>query len=78
MIASVTNGCSQVDNDADLMFFDEIRIEDPRVPDLCNKTSELSPFTVLLNCLQRNYGLSGANIESRLGRLQDLVVLLLE
>lgn len=47
-------------------FFDEIRIEDPRVPELCNKTSELSPYSILLNCLQRNFGLNGANIESRL------------
>ncbi|KAK7068331.1 Microprocessor complex subunit dgcr8 [Halocaridina rubra] len=52
--------------DADLSFFDEIRIEDPRVPELCNKTSELSPYSILLNCLQRNFGLNGANIESKL------------
>ncbi|KAB7505716.1 Microprocessor complex subunit DGCR8 [Armadillidium nasatum] len=47
-------------------FFDEIRIEDPRVPELCNKTSELSPYSILLNCLQRNFGLSVGNIECRL------------
>ncbi|CAL4167982.1 unnamed protein product, partial [Meganyctiphanes norvegica] len=47
-------------------FFDQIRIEDPNVPELCNKTSELTPFSILLNCLQRNFGLSGASIESKL------------
>ncbi|ROT63105.1 partner of drosha-like protein [Penaeus vannamei] len=63
---------SNTKGDADLsvssifVFFDEIRIEDPRVPELCNKTSELSPYSILLNCLQRNFGLNGANIESRL------------
>ncbi|XP_066985829.1 microprocessor complex subunit DGCR8 isoform X1 [Macrobrachium rosenbergii] len=57
---------SNTKGDADLSFFDEIRIEDPRVPELCNKTSELSPYSILLNCLQRNFGLNGANIESKL------------
>ncbi|KAG7159237.1 microprocessor complex subunit DGCR8-like [Homarus americanus] len=53
---------SNTKGDADL----SIRIEDPRVPELCNKTSELSPYSILLNCLQRNFGLNGANIDSRL------------
>ncbi|CAL4102194.1 unnamed protein product, partial [Meganyctiphanes norvegica] len=53
-------------DDDDLSFFDQIRIEDPNVPELCNKTSELTPFSILLNCLQRNFGLSGASIESKL------------
>ncbi|KAK3874551.1 hypothetical protein Pcinc_020510 [Petrolisthes cinctipes] len=57
---------SNTKSDADLSYFDEIRIEDPRVPDLCNKTSELSPYSILLNCLQRNFGLNGANIDSKL------------
>ncbi|KAG0722065.1 Microprocessor complex subunit DGCR8 [Chionoecetes opilio] len=43
-----------------------MRISHPRVPELCNKTSELSPYSILLNCLQRNFGLNGANIDSRL------------
>lgn len=47
-------------------FFDEIRVEDPRIPELCNKTSEMSPYSLLLNCLQRNFGLCGANIDCRL------------
>jgi microprocessor complex subunit DGCR8 len=49
-----------------LQFFDEIRIEDPRVADLCNKTSEPSPYAILLTCLQRNYGLGDTNISTTL------------
>jgi microprocessor complex subunit DGCR8 len=41
----------------DLSFFDEIRVEDPRVADLCNRTSEPAPYQILVTCLQRNYGL---------------------
>lgn len=37
--------------------FDDIRIEDPRVTEFCNKTTEPTPHAILLTCLQRNYGL---------------------
>jgi microprocessor complex subunit DGCR8 len=37
----------------DLNFFDEIRVEDPRVSDLCARTSEPPPYLILLTCLQR-------------------------
>ena len=47
-------------------FFDEIRIEDPRVAELCNKTSEPSPYVILLTCLQKNYGLGDTNITTEL------------
>lgn len=50
----------------DLSFFEDIRIEDPRVPELCNKMSEPSPYSILLNCLQRNYGLGDTNIKTDL------------
>lgn len=36
-----------------LQFFDEIKIEDPRVAELCAKTTEPSPYAILLTCLQR-------------------------
>ena len=52
--------------DSDLSFFDNIRIEDPNVPELCNKMSELPPFTILLNCLRRNYCLDNTNVECKL------------
>ena len=43
-------------------FFDEIRIEDSRVSELCTKASELAPYAILLNCLQKNYGLAGSDV----------------
>ena len=36
------------------------------MPDLCNKMSEPSPYAILLNCLQRNYGLGDTNITTDL------------
>jgi len=50
----------------DLSFFDDIRIEDPRVSDLCNRTSEPSPYIILVTCLQRNYGLGDTHITQEL------------
>lgn len=34
-------------------FFDDIKIEDPRVYELCNKSGQPSPFQILLECLKR-------------------------
>lgn len=47
----------------DLSVFDEIRIEDPRVPEFCQKTTEPSPHSILLTCLQRNYGLGSIQVK---------------
>lgn len=47
----------------DLSVFDEIRIEDPRVPEFCQKTTEPSPHSILLTCLQRNYGLGNIQVK---------------
>lgn len=41
----------------DLSFFDEIKIEDPRVYELCNKAGQPTPYQILLECLRRNYGM---------------------
>ena len=57
-------------SDLDLSFFNEIRIEDPRVAELCSKTSEPSPYAILLTCLQRNYGLGDKNIKYELRTLK--------
>lgn len=43
--------------------FDEIRIEDPRVAEFCAKTTEPLPHSVLMTCLQRNYGLGDMTID---------------
>eukprot|EP00106_Octopus_bimaculoides_P012648 XP_014780090.1 PREDICTED: microprocessor complex subunit DGCR8-like [Octopus bimaculoides] len=37
----------------DLSFFDEIKIEDPRVYELCNKAGQPTPYQILLECLRR-------------------------
>ncbi|CAG9861561.1 unnamed protein product [Phyllotreta striolata] len=50
------------DKDQDLSFFDEIRVEDPRVAEFCAKTTEPSPYDILLTCLQRNFGLDDLHI----------------
>lgn len=47
----------------DLSVFDEIRIEDPRVTEFCNKTTEPTPHAILTTCLQRNYGLGDIKID---------------
>ena len=46
----------------DVSVFDEIRIEDPRVAEFCQKTTEPSPHAILLTCLQRNYGLGDVKV----------------
>lgn len=51
---------------SDLEFFDDIRVDDPRVSDLCNKASEPSPYGILTTCLQRNYALGDTNIHMEL------------
>nr|CAG4641387.1 EOG090X0LFN [Eulimnadia texana] len=51
-------------------FFDDIRIEDPRVAELCAKTSEPSPYAILLTCLQRNFGLGDKNVKYELKTLK--------
>ncbi|XP_039300316.1 microprocessor complex subunit DGCR8 [Nilaparvata lugens] len=47
--------------DAHLSIFDLIRIEDPRVIEFSNKTTEPSPYKMLLTCLQRNHSLPTVN-----------------
>ncbi len=45
-------------------FFNTIRIEDPRVTELCNKMSEPAPYAVLLTCLKRIYGVGDTSVKS--------------
>lgn len=44
-------------NAEDLSFFDEIKIEDPRISELGNKAGQPSPYQILRECLSRNYGM---------------------
>nr|CAG4643157.1 EOG090X04U5 [Ilyocryptus agilis] len=57
-------------SDLDLSFFNDVRIEDPRVAELCAKTSEPSPYAILLTCLQRNFGLGDKNVKYELKTLK--------
>ncbi|XP_055374261.1 microprocessor complex subunit DGCR8 [Condylostylus longicornis] len=54
-----TNKCNLY---KDLSIFDDIKIEDPRVAEFCNKTTEPSPHAILLTCLQRNFGFGDVQI----------------
>uniref|UniRef100_A0A8D8YNJ5 Microprocessor complex subunit DGCR8 n=1 Tax=Cacopsylla melanoneura TaxID=428564 RepID=A0A8D8YNJ5_9HEMI len=43
-------------------IFDTLKITDPRVAECCAKSTEPSPYTMLLTCLERNYGI-GENMQ---------------
>ncbi|KAL5016304.1 hypothetical protein ScPMuIL_005893 [Solemya velum] len=55
----------------DLSFFDEIKIEDPRVSELCNKAGQPSPYQILLECLKRNYGMGDTNCQFQMQPLKQ-------
>lgn len=54
----------------DLSVFDEIRIEDPRVTEFCAKTTEPLPHSILLTCLQRNFGLGDIKIDYQVNTMK--------
>ncbi|XP_011258527.1 microprocessor complex subunit DGCR8 [Camponotus floridanus] len=68
--ASRTIKASRGNSDADLSFFDEISITDPRVAEFCAKTTEPSPHAILITCLQRNYGLGDMHINYSVNTLK--------
>lgn len=47
----------------DLAYFDEVKIEDPRVAELFVKAGQPSPFQILYECLKRNYGIGDQQVE---------------
>lgn len=53
-----------------MQFFDEIRVEDPRVAEFCAKTTEPSPHDILLTCLQRNFGKDNLQISYQGNKLK--------
>ncbi|XP_076626111.1 microprocessor complex subunit partner of drosha isoform X1 [Colletes latitarsis] len=61
---------SRTNSDADLSFFDEISINDPRVAEFCAKTTEPSPHAILITCLQRNFGLGDMHIKHSVNTLK--------
>uniref|UniRef100_T1J2M6 DRBM domain-containing protein n=1 Tax=Strigamia maritima TaxID=126957 RepID=T1J2M6_STRMM len=54
----------------ELAFFDEVRVEDPRVSELCAKAGQPSPYQILLECLKRNYGMGDTNIKLEMHTLK--------
>lgn len=54
----------------DMSVFDEIKIEDPRVAEFCAKTTEPSPHTILLTCLQRNFGMTEVEIDYKINSVK--------
>ncbi|XP_036326728.1 microprocessor complex subunit DGCR8 [Rhagoletis pomonella] len=58
-------------NHKDLSVFDDIKIQDPRVAEFCNKTTEPSPHAILLTCLQRNFGLGDVQINYEINRTKN-------
>lgn len=61
---------SKVNTEADLTFFDEISITDPRVAEFCAKTTEPLPHAILITCLQRNLGLGNMDIKYDINTLK--------
>lgn len=49
-----SNQSNQSEYSQDLKFFDNIKIEDSRITDLCAKAGLQSPFQILNECLKRN------------------------
>ncbi|KAE9525112.1 hypothetical protein AGLY_014526 [Aphis glycines] len=47
---------SDIKNQRDPVIFDQIKVTDPRITEFCAKTTEPSPYSMLLVCLQRNFG----------------------
>lgn len=49
----------------DLKFFDNIKIDDSRVTDLCAKAGLQSPYQILVECLKRNAGTCNTDISHK-------------
>ncbi|KAH6934654.1 hypothetical protein HPB50_026271 [Hyalomma asiaticum] len=58
------------DTTQDVAFFDNIKVEDPRVNELCAKTGQLSPYQILLECLKRNYGMGDTEIKQEMRNMK--------
>lgn len=60
-------------NQRDPVIFDQIKVTDPRVTEFCAKTTEPSPYAMLLVCLQRNFGECEINIEYKLNNRRRML-----
>ncbi|XP_041348914.1 microprocessor complex subunit DGCR8-like [Gigantopelta aegis] len=57
--------------DDDFSFFDNIKIEDPRVFELGTKAGHQSPNQILCECLRRNYGLGDTHCEMTMRKIKN-------
>lgn len=65
MSQSSSGGSKKPDLDTnDLSFFDDIKVNDPRVSELCAKAGQHSPYQILVECLRRNNGMGDTDIET--------------
>lgn len=60
-----TNKLGQVESTHDLNFFENIKIEDDRVSELCARAGQQTPYQILVECLKRNAGICTTNIEQK-------------
>ncbi|GFT58916.1 microprocessor complex subunit DGCR8 [Nephila pilipes] len=51
-------------------FFDQVRVEDPRVCELSVKAGQPYPYQILLECLKRNYGMGDTKIQFMMKNLK--------
>ncbi|KAF8787187.1 uncharacterized protein LOC129971462 [Argiope bruennichi] len=59
------------DNEAqNVDFFDQVRVEDPRVCELSVKAGQPYPYQILLECLKRNYGMGDTEIQFMMKNLK--------
>lgn len=54
---------TQGDSSEDLKFFDNIKIDDNRITELCAKAGLQSPYQILVECLKRNAGTCNTDIK---------------
>lgn len=56
------NKTGQSDSSQDLKFFENIKIDDSRITELCSKAGLQSPYQILVECLKRNAGTCNTDI----------------
>lgn len=65
-----SNANNQGEYAQDLKFFNNIKIDDERVSDLCGKAGLQSPYQILVECLNRNAGFCNTEISKNVKPLK--------
>lgn len=53
------------DEDSNLSYFYDVKIEDPRVVELAMKAGYITPYPLLLECLKRNFGMGDTQVHCK-------------